>query len=100
MGLESKEIIQINATIIAGFIVLLTLVNLFYSPYAPRDVLQADQAKSYLIAWISTIVIIPFSVSAILASFESIRPAKWGMRVGFGALVSVLIYLINFLRPQ
>ncbi|AIC16638.1 hypothetical protein [Nitrososphaera viennensis] len=85
MPLENKEILQADATVIVGVMVLLALGNLDATDYGSRAI------TSILFIAVSGIIV-PFSVSAILATTEHPVAAKRWMIVGFIILVLVFLW--------
>jgi hypothetical protein len=94
MTLDDKDIIQVDASLSAGVLIFLTLANVsgFKNPVFPTQI------------FLTLLVIIPFSISAIFVVFENItqgshlkyRFRKYAlmlMTAGFIYLVAAVILL-------
>ena len=78
--LEDKDIAQIDATVIVGVLIFLALA------------IEAENLQQTIsILTFTLIIIAPFSISAILATFSRLRSAKIIMSIGFGLLMTFFI---------
>jgi hypothetical protein len=95
--LEDKDIIQVDATVIVGVLILLTLTNI------------TGYAKQASVIAVSTIVIIiPFGLSAVLIVagnlITSFRNKSMGLGLasmagGFMYLITILMFFIPSIYP-
>ena len=111
MVLDDSNILQADATVIAGVLILLTITYAL-SPKSEQDVVGKIAIRTIRsISWVAVITVIPFSISAILVILGSvfgsytitITPADLGkyiMIVGFGALVIGISVLLGPKLPK
>ncbi|MFY3741358.1 MAG: hypothetical protein HMLIMOIP_001813 [Candidatus Nitrosomirales archaeon] len=100
VGLQDRDIIQIDATVIAGALVLLSLTTLGRS--------DADPFISKMILVVTISILVPFAASAIAAigkwrasaTEESIKIARFAMVAGFWYLIVGLIILFIIVYTQ
>jgi hypothetical protein len=84
MTLEDKDIIQVDASVIAGVLVFLTLTNV-----------SGFKTPSFQIQSLFTLlVIVPFSISAILILLDNLKPRPKLKNIALLVMVGGFIYLI------
>jgi hypothetical protein len=113
IDLESKEILQINVTVIAGALILLSISSSLlpvstFQPSPPINNSEAEQMRyqaelelveanvainKYGITTVALGVILPFALSSFVALFTRGKAvAIFLMWLGFASLMTVLVY--------
>jgi len=87
--LDDNNLLQVNATVIVGFLVLLTIYSLKY----PISI-QEKRAQKILRVAIA-VVIVPFAVSAILTIVGWLGFAEAWAVSGFAYLVVAIFLILN-----
>jgi len=93
--LDAGSILQINATIIAGALILLTLGNILTDQ-------PGKESIQYTLTILTIVVIMPFSISSMWVLKEkdaSLAEAKKYLRVGFLTLMLALLGLAVIVFP-
>lgn len=85
MALESKDIIQIDATVIAGISVLFTLSSITQ--------IFPDNMNRHWITTMTVSIVLPFAISAIAAINDNERIARRGLTIGFYYIIVVMIIM-------
>ena len=95
MVIETKDILQADAAIIAGVIVLLTITQLFGGAGRAANLRRGRFVISVLLS------VSIFSISASFALFEQIEPSKNIMMLGFiTLLITVGMVLWILIQPM
>src|SRR5881296_1861410 len=118
MPLQGRDILQLDGTVIAGILILLTLAGVFdkitvpallvnATPFAPfdqgalqKDPAYRDYAVKLLLKTTVAIALIPFVISAILVlaadsdDRKDLRKPKMYAELGLGYLAINLVFLI------
>ena len=101
MPLDDKDIIQIDATVIASALVLLTL------SFTLGTLKASETAQQAMRITLALMVTVPFSISAMFVISENVttnekhkgkfrRYALGGMFVGFGLIICFFAILMSF----
>lgn len=77
LDLEVTDILQINAAVIAGALIFLTLVATMNSPDSTQEGIKLSLT-------ISTVIVMAFSISSLIALFNRRQAAINAMKVEFG----------------
>src|SRR6188474_2584322 len=95
IDLELTDILKINAAVIAGALIFLTLVATIDSP-------DSTQQGIKLSLTISTVIVMAFSISSLIALFNRKRAAINAMKVAFGILFlyGTLLFITNAVLPK
>lgn len=90
-NLGIKEILQINATIIAGSLVLLTISSLNETVFNPQE-------NKDMIAQVVMGFLVLFGLSSLAALLNVPRVARWAMTGGFFFIITTGVWLLLVMR--
>ncbi|MDQ6864356.1 MAG: hypothetical protein M3044_11080 [Thermoproteota archaeon] len=93
MVLDDNTLLQTDATVIAGVLILLTIYSLKprKSPESRRE-----RALNFIVAGVLLTVIIPFSVSAMMIIYPDVEPAAGATLGGFLYLMVGIVLIVVF----
>ena len=98
MAIEDKDIVKIDATVIAGALIFLSILSATTSDPLAMSFSYGESFGNTTISYIglalASIFIVPFAFSAILATAGRIVPAKISMALGF-AILAILLPILT-----
>jgi hypothetical protein len=95
IDLEVTDIPQINAAVIAGALIFLTLVATMNSPDSTQEGIKLSLT-------ISTVIVMAFSISSLIALFNRRQAAINEMKVAFGISLpyGALLFISTAILPR
>jgi peptidoglycan biosynthesis protein MviN/MurJ (putative lipid II flippase) len=99
MVLVDKDILQADATVIAGVLILLTISSLTGRRYSHIGTILTSEKLKLFLAYVAVGIIIPFSISAMTVTLGDMELGKDWMIAGFLYLmIGITVILIKSRR--
>ena len=97
MVLEDREIIQIDATVITGALIFLTLTSISptdFERYIADD--YTNFVNFFFVVVFASVIIVPFSFSAISSAVGHIKAARRIMIAGFLIIALEFLFFLGY----